>query len=492
MRAAAIYVVYLAVFGGLLSLLRLEARRPAVRAFGWKLGLASVVVLTVAMFTLSEPHRPFEDFVEAYYAGGASVLQGRTGAEELFSRGVHGFVNLPILAFVFVPLALLSPGSASIVFTVAGVAACVLAWWQLVRLARLDERSALVLALLFALNGPLVNSLREGNTSHFALAAVTSALIAVREHRELRAGMLLGTAALFKLPLLLFGIYFLLRGRLRVVSGGGLVVVGAGVISVSMFGLDAHLAWHERFVAHAADHPVSAFNVQSVPALVARWVREGGGLYDWDGYPVGAALRRASAVPTAAFFTTALSAAVLSKGRPARWSSMSEAERDAEHSLVLVLACIASPLAWSHYYAWMLVPAAFVIAANSTMSGSCRRGLFRSYSAPHSLGDRAAGARSTQLETSGGDREGFASSVTARSVAWGAILAVSLPVVWPPAAPGGLFGGLFDRMYVMLVSHYFFGGVAMFLLLCLWRWRLGRLVPQIDGASEETPRTTTG
>src|SRR5690606_41377962 len=110
-------------------------------------------------------------------------------------------------------------------------------------------------------------------TGHFALGAFTAALAALRHGRQSRSGALLGAAALFKRPLLLFGGYFALRGRVRAALGGGLVVGGAVGLSILVFGWDAHVVWHERFVAHAADHPVSAFNVQSVPALVARWVR---------------------------------------------------------------------------------------------------------------------------------------------------------------------------------------------------------------------------
>ena len=430
MRAVAIYAGYSIVCLGLFLLQARRAGRQGRPGSIWPLVTAAVVALSAGMFVVSEPHRPFEDFVEAYYAGGVSVLEGRTQMEELFARGVHGFVNLPILAFVFAPLAIFPPDVASVLFTVAGVLACMVAWRQLVLLADLDDAGAVTLAFLFALNGPLMNSLREGNTSHFALAAFTAALVALRQDRQVRAGALLGAAALFKLPLLLFGVYFALRGRLRAALGGGLVVGGAGALSILIFGLDAHVLWHERFVAHAADHPVSAFNVQSVPALVARWVREGGGLYDWDGYPVGSSLRRWASLPTAAFFASAAVAAVVSKGPPARWFTVSEREREAEQLMVLVLACIASPLAWSHYYAWMLAPAAFVLAKS--------KGLVR---AP-----------------------------VDRGLAWGAILVASLPVVWPPAPPGGLL----ERVYVLLLSHYLFGGALLFALLCAGRWRLGR------------------
>jgi hypothetical protein len=33
-----------------------------------------------------------------------------------------------------------------------------------------------------------------------------------------------------------------------------------------------------------------------------------------------------------------------------------------EFSLVLILACVTSPLSWTHYYSWMLIPIAFLIS----------------------------------------------------------------------------------------------------------------------------------
>ena len=37
-----------------------------------------------------------------------------------------------------------------------------------------------------------------------------------------------------------------------------------------------------------------------------------------------------------------------------------------EYLIVLVLACISSPLSWSHYYAWMLLPIAFLLATRQS------------------------------------------------------------------------------------------------------------------------------
>ena len=98
-----------------------------------------------------------------------------------------GFVNIPILAWLFVPLALLGELTAG---------------WAVSRARRCRRRprpmscccgsatstspTAAMLALSFLANGPLVNSLREGNTTHFILLLLVVALLLWRAGAEYR------------------------------------------------------------------------------------------------------------------------------------------------------------------------------------------------------------------------------------------------------------------------------------------------------------------
>ena len=61
-------------------------------------------------------------------------------------------------------------------FLAVGIPAALTAWALLVRLARLDATKAALLLFLFMINGPMVNSLREGNTTHFLLLLLVLAL----------------------------------------------------------------------------------------------------------------------------------------------------------------------------------------------------------------------------------------------------------------------------------------------------------------------------
>jgi hypothetical protein len=264
--------------------------------------------------------------------------------------------------------------------------------------------------LLFALDGPLSNSIREGNTSHFVLLALVLAFARLREGRDWSAGALLGAAALFKLPILLFGPYLALRGRWRGVAAGAGVLAAASLLSLAVFGGEAQRVWYERFVAGAVSAPIAAFNVQSIAAFFGRWERGGAALCDWNAAPLGSPALAGSLLVTFALYAAALGVLAARRGR-----------LEQELSLVLALACVTSPVSWSHYYAWLLIPIAYSIAPPGPLSGS--RGMRWLWAA--------------------------------------AILCVILPVVLPECAPAGpLTGG-----YVVLLSLPLCGGLLLLLLL---------------------------
>lgn len=441
MRTLLPYVVYfLLVAWGLYRSLRL-AREGEGRTR--VTSVAFLAALGLGVLAISEPRRLFEDFAEAYYAGGAAVLAGQS-IESLFSKGVFGFVNLPILAYVFVPLAVFPVKIAGALFAGAGLVAAAITYVLLIRNVRLGPRAKAILLLAFLANGPLMNSLREGNTSHFALLALTVALIELRRGRDLNAGLLIGFAALFKLPLLLFGAYFVLRRRFYAALGGALVLGGMGLLSLAIFGLGPHVTWYTEFVGSAGKNPVAAFNVQSFSALMARLVR-GEGLCDWTGQPLPAFARSLASGLSLSLYIGSLAVCtrgtLWGRGSNQRTSRDNAPERvepsepanpvavrvlDLEFMVVLMLACTTSPLAWSHYYVWCLLPIAFLL-------------------------ERSAEAFHTP---------------TSRGVAWVAGVAVCLPVVWPFCAVPGWFSGF----YAVLVTHYLFGGIALLVFLLRERW----------------------
>lgn len=407
---------------------------PRAEALGI-LALCGVAALFI--FATSEPHARFGDFRDANYLGGAAALAGPAAFQSLFDQGVHGWVNLPIVAYLFAPFALLPARESAFVFSLLGLLPVALAWHLLSRLAGLEGRDRWLLLFLFAVSGPLHYSVKEANTSHMVLAGLAGGLLLLRAGRPVAAGLLLGTMAVIKLPLLLFGVAFVLRRNWRAAFGFAAVCAAAGLASLAVFGLDLHLLWYERCVRQFANNPLGAFNVQSIQALLVRVVEGPGVLRDWDAHEIAATQRLAGSVLAGLLYLAALAACIRRPAGPPREDSPAERERmDIEYLLVICLAVISSPLSWSHYYAWLLMPIAFLLGPQSLLRGT----------------------------------------VAGRRASWVAIFLIT-PTVLLLEIPNPTLMMVYNAIGV---SHLMFGGLLLFALLVRARARLGMAMPPLS------------
>ena len=321
-----------------------------------------VAALAAASFYVSDPPTIFDDFTKAYYPAGRAVIDQPAALSALSHKGVFGFVNMPVIAYLFAPFATGSLLAGASVFTLLGAGFTVAAWALLAKLARLDLADRWRLALLFAASGPLAYSLREGNTSHMVLFALAAGLVLIRAGRSGSAGALLACAALIKPPLILFGAFFLLRRDWRGVAGFSAILAGVAALSTALFGWAENLRWFDVCILQFSHRWLSAFNVQSIPGFLFRLSGGAGLLTDWHAYPPPAGLELPAKLCIMLLLAVALLVALPA---PARGEAVSPARRarrrDLQYLLVLVLTVIASPLTWSHYYAWLLVPAALFL-----------------------------------------------------------------------------------------------------------------------------------
>src|SRR5262245_22023568 len=249
-------------------------------------GLAGAAI-HLGLWQFSEPAEIFSDFFKAYYPAGQAVLYNGPNPPWSPAEGAAlTFVNLPILAWIFAPLAPLSEETAPWVFLAVGLPAALTAWALLARIARLDARNAALLLFIFMINGPMVNSLREGNTTHFLLLLLVVALLLWRAGWLYCAGLVLGFCAIFKLPLLLYGAYFILRRRWRIVAGG--VTMMAAIIGLSLwyFGLDINIGWYRFCVEPFLTGVIPAFNVQSIDGFLLRLATGDALLREWTPMPL--------------------------------------------------------------------------------------------------------------------------------------------------------------------------------------------------------------
>jgi len=286
------------------------------------------------------------DFLSAYYPAGRMIFSDPLA---LYGNDcAAGFVNLPIVAVLFVPFAELSFETANLVFLLIGLVAIVA---TIGVLARSSSRGLVVFPLvcaLFALNGPLWYGVREGNTTHIVLLMVVLALVSMQAGRGLIAGVLLGLAAVVKLPLALFGVYLLVRGRWRATFGFGAAIAVVVALSVLVHGVELHSAWLHQCVLPYAGMPVPGFNAQSVAGVLARGY--GGNAYDWQPMVVGGSFIVVQRVISATLLL-AMAFALYRGGRPRDNAALS-----LEFGILIVFILLVSPLTWTHYYLLLLLP----------------------------------------------------------------------------------------------------------------------------------------
>ncbi len=314
------------------------------------LGIAAQFIL----WSISEPADLFSDFYKAYFPAADRLwTEGAVETWKIDEAAAVGFVNLPILAWLFVPLALLGEPAAGFAFLALGVAATVATFVLLLRTGDFNPTSQAVLALSILANGPLINSLREGNTTHFVLLLLVAALLLRRKGADFAAGLALGLCALIKLPLLIFGLYFLLRGRWRVVAGGAGAIGGAALLSLLVFGLEINIGWYRNCVEPFIGGAIPAFNVQSIDGFLARLMAGQALLLEWTPIVTPLWHKIARSIILSAMIALALIAVFRLVAR----TTMPSHDRDAlEFSIVLVFAIVASPVSWSHYYLLLLLP----------------------------------------------------------------------------------------------------------------------------------------
>lgn len=429
--AVAVYAAYFGLCAVMATWSRVAARLR-LRPFAAAAPLAALVLAAApAMVLVSEPAEWLSDFRKAYYAAGREVLRDPTA---MYGDDELRFVNLPLLALPFAPLAALPLRPAKWVFTLAGLLAVAAGWLMLARLTGPGPRRRMALAVLFVLSGPLYYSLREGNLTHFLLPVLVGAYLCLQHRRDLGLGALVGMAALVKPPLLLAAGFLVWKQRWRAVAACAALILLTTVASLAWFGPGLHRLWLDRCVGPFASRPLTAYNVQSAASFLARLLTDGPLDQSWEPVAVGSTF----GILHLLLLTLLGGVPLLACLRPVG-TNATQADQ-LELGLAICLAVLASPVSWVHYYLLLLVPAALL------MDG--RLGARRSWAV----------------------------------VAVAALLVTASPVValsseaWPVR---------------LLASHRWMGGVVLLGSLAVARWRVAE-----DGLAPVTharrPATATG
>jgi hypothetical protein len=353
---------------------------------------------------------PFGDFNKAYYPAGQLV---NSQPERLYDC-VHAdglcFVNIPIVALWFAPLAGMSLAGAQTVVVVVSIATVAAIAWGLIVLTGASGWHRYAIAAAVALNGPLFYSIRLGNLTHVVLLAVVGAVFLLTRRRDVAAGFVLGLCVLAKPPFLIWLPYFVLRRQWRAATGMIGCLLFAVAVSLAWFGVDLHRVWFDQFVAASNANAVGAYNVQSINGFLVR-LTTSGTLVNWQPVDVGSGFRIVQVGLSLIVIATALGSGFVG-GAPRTTPAALR-----EYSAVLCAMLVLSPISWTHYYCFLLLPIASYLAGALDVP---------------------------------------------RTAVWVTLLAtsavlVSLPVMlWVPAHP--FWGAVIARI---LLSHYFFGACLL-------------------------------
>jgi Glycosyltransferase family 87 len=324
----------------------------------WLAAGAAGLCVHLLLWQLSEPEELFSDFFKANWEAAEYLWEkGLSATWPLTGKG--GFSNLPVIAWLFVPFIPMGEELAPWVFTGIGAAALVAAWALLVRLADLDQPLAAGLLFCFLANGPIVNSFREGQTSHIIFLLLVAGLALWQAGRRYWAGVVLGVCAAYKLPLLLLGLYFVFRRQWAIVAGGATAIAVVVLSSLALFGASGLAGWYADWVQPFLGTAIPAFNVQSINGFLMRLATDATALKDWEPHEPALAHKIARLGASAVLLGGAVwlmwraasagAATLQSDGRPGARDRL-------EYVAVLALALVTSPLAWSHYYVFLLLP----------------------------------------------------------------------------------------------------------------------------------------
>ncbi len=312
----------------------------------------AVPILGIAVLLLLSFKFNFTDFLQAYYPAGKLILQAPTKLYIPVERGisVSGFVNIPIVALLFTPFSFLTPSNANRLFSVLTVLALILTIYLTIKSTQASGVKGIVILSLFATNGPFWYSFQLGNTTHLIALLILVAFLCLQSQRNLTGGSLLAIGALIKIPLLLFVVYFLARRRWSVLLGFTATLMLLVTLSIGLFGWDLHILWFKECIQPFSGKPLGAFNVQSLDAFLVRLLSNQDILYNWQPITVGWPFK----ILRYALVSLIVGSVILCCFRPA--SKSPQATENLEFSIVLCLMLIVSPLTWTHYYLFLLLP----------------------------------------------------------------------------------------------------------------------------------------
>ena len=343
------YTIFAVGWVGIYFLIERYLTKPWMRRAWWS---GSILLFIIVGWNAAQD-QTWSDFSKGYYYGGRKILRD---PGNLYDESCYGFVNLPLVAYLFVPLALLpKPQAGLIFFIIEYISLLPLAYW-LVRLPNLTGWKRWLMLVLLLFSGPLDYSVRLGNITHIVLLGLLLALWWYREGREWLAGIFLGVNGLIKIPLILPAGYFAILSKWRVVAGGILIAWLTLVASILLIPSSLNQTWLERCILASTNKSIAAFNNQSTNGFLARELFQDSNVYRWNPIDRTPTFNTASNILLALFYGPIIILLFLDRKIP-----VAKSDQLMKFATLLVCSLLTSPISWTHYYTWFLLPVALYL-----------------------------------------------------------------------------------------------------------------------------------
>jgi hypothetical protein len=302
------------------------------------------------------------DFI-AYYTGARLLADGKSPydatarvleARSLGVREDRPYIYLPPLAIVIIPLALLPPQPATLIWFWMNVALLILSATLMIGMLELHRNRIYPVAFLIGtlVFYPAICSICAGQANVLLLTLLVLAWYLARRGNEVLTGVMIAFASSIKIFPFCIALYFLWKGKYRIFLGTVAALIVLLGISVVAVGLDPHLTYVKSVVPtqFVKLHPLN----QSLWAFIARIlpIDQPNALLLWRLLSLSAS---ALLVLMTAFFIP-------------RGARNPEA-LDLEISLVVVGMLLVSTASWTGTLTLMMI--AYAAATRQLIDGSC-------------------------------------------------------------------------------------------------------------------------
>jgi hypothetical protein len=300
----------------------------------------------------------------AYYLGARLIRNGQSPydatarvleARSLGLREDRPYIYLPPLAIMIIPLALLPPQPATLIWFGTNVALLILSTMLIIRMLELHRNKVYPVAFLIGALAfyPAICSIFVGQTNTVLLTLLVLAWYLAKRGNEVVAGVMIAVASLIKIFPFCVALYFLWKGKYRIFLGTVAALIVLIGISVAAVGLDPHLTYVKSVLPtqFVKLHPLN----QSLWAFIAR-------ILPID-QPNALLLWRLLSLSASALLVLITVLLIPPGGKD--WEAL-----DLEISLVVVGMLLVSTASWVGTLTLMII--AYAAATRQLVDGSCK------------------------------------------------------------------------------------------------------------------------